>query len=166
MCQGIAGIGSPRRGSTADGRPQKAAVATHIFKNKNLLERALTRKAYAQEMQQRQNKAIEDHEAFSTLGDAILKAILIEKLIENVVQDPGEITSRKRELENEDNLARIFRDLRIGNDIRLGIGEEKQGANKQLSVKAEILEAIIGAIFMDTNYEDTKCIVGPWFAFS
>lgn len=135
----------------------------YSFKDEHLLERALTRKAYALEQKQ-QNKDCEDQEIFRTLGDAVLKTVLVDLLITmNGCITRGEITTRKKELEREEGLARISRELGIGSFIRLGRGEEKQRANDEPKVLAETFEALIGAIYLDAGYNRSKEIITGWF---
>ncbi|MCZ7385280.1 MAG: hypothetical protein O8C63_11105 [Candidatus Methanoperedens sp.] len=134
----------------------------YTFSNKSLLERALTRKAYANELKQ-QNQECEDQEIYRTLGDAVLKTILVDRLIESGYKTREDITNRKMELESEEGLAKISRTLGIGSSIRLGIGEKKQKANEKQYVLAETLEAIIGAIFLDGGYDASKKTIIKWF---
>lgn len=132
------------------------------FKNKDLLNRALTRKAYANELKQKSQESI-DQEIFRTLGDAVLKAILIDLLIESGCNSRDEITSRKKKLEREEGLAEISRELGIGPYIKLGIGEKKQKADEEPYVLAETFEALIAAIYMDGGFEVTRNIIQRLF---
>ncbi|VVB96812.1 Ribonuclease 3 [uncultured archaeon] len=134
----------------------------YTFSNKSLLERALTRKAYALEQKQ-QNIECEDQEIFRTLGDAVLKTVLIDILIKSGVKSRGEITSRKKSLEREEGLAEISKRLGIGSYLKLGKGEEKQKADEEPYVLAETFEAIIGAIYLDGGYDAARETVIKWF---
>ncbi len=136
----------------------------YTFSNKKLLNRALTRKAYANEQKQL-NKDIEDQEIFRTLGDAVLKTVLVDLLIASGCKTREEITNRKMELESEEGLAKISRELGIAPFIKMGIGEKKQKANEKQSVLAETLEAVIGAIYLDRGYNASKDIIKKWFKF-
>ena len=127
----------------------------YVFTNKSLLDRALTRKAYALEQRQ-QNKESEDQEIFRTLGDAVLKAVLIDLLIENGCSTRDEITSRKKNYEREEGLAEVSKRLGIGSALKLGKGEEKQKAQEEPYVLAETFEAVIGAVYLDGGFEATK----------
>jgi ribonuclease-3 len=127
----------------------------YTFSDKNLLNRALTRKAYANEHKQ-QNKDCEDQEIFRTLGDAVLKTALVDRLIASGCKTREEITNRKMELESEEGLAKISRELGIGDSIKLGLGEIRQKANEKQYVLAETLEALIGAIYLDGGYDASK----------
>jgi ribonuclease-3 len=127
----------------------------YSFSDKNLLNRSLTRKAYALEQKQR-NHDCEDQEVFRTLGDAVLKAVLVDLLIKSGCKTRDEITSKKIRLEREETLAKISQDLGIGPFIKLGVGEEKQKANEEPKVLAETLEALIGASYLDGGYSASK----------
>ncbi|MCK4810510.1 MAG: dsRNA-specific ribonuclease [Candidatus Omnitrophica bacterium] len=134
----------------------------YVFSDKSLLERALTRKAYALEQKQR-DQDYEDQEIYRTLGDAVLKLALVDLLIKAGCQTRDEITRKKMALEREEGLAKIARNLLIGSFIKLGIGEEKQQADQEPKVLAETLEALIGAIYFDAGYETSKRVVTEWF---
>jgi ribonuclease-3 len=125
------------------------------FKNKSLLDRALTRKAYALEQHQ-QKKECEDQEIYRTLGDAVLKAVLIDLLIKSGYSTRGDITSRKKSLEREEGLAEISKRLGVGSVLKLGKGEEKQKAQEEPYVLAETFEAIIGAVYLDGGFDASK----------
>jgi ribonuclease III len=132
------------------------------FSETSLLARALTRKAYANEKRQR-NISCEDQEVYCTLGDAVLKTVLIDLLIKSGASTPDIVTQRKKELEREENLASIGRKIGIGSSIRLGKGESRQNAGEQPYVLAETMEAIIGAIFLDGGYSSAESCIREWF---
>jgi ribonuclease-3 len=134
----------------------------YTFSNKNLLNRALTRKAYANEHKQ-QDKDCDDQEIFRTLGDAVLKTALVDRLITSGCKTREEITNRKMELESEEGLAKISRELGIGDSIKLGAGEIRQKANEKQYVLSETLEALIGAIYLDGGYDIARKTINNWF---
>ncbi len=127
----------------------------YTFNNTYFLNRALTRKAFALEQRQ-QNIECDDQEIYRTLGDAVLKTVLIDLLIKSGVNSRGEITSRKKTLEREEHLAAIGKKLGIGSFILLGKGEEKQKADEEPYVLAETFEAVVGAIYLDGGFEACK----------
>ena len=132
------------------------------FRDKGLLNRALTRKAYANEQKQK-NKDCEDQEIFRTLGDAVLKTVLVDLLIKNGCKTREDITNMKKHLEREEGLAKISTELGIGDSIILGIGERKQKANEEPYVLAETLEAVIGAIYLDGGFDVSKKVITRLF---
>jgi len=134
------------------------------FKNKSLLDRALTRKAYALEKHQ-QNIECEDQEIYRTLGDAVLKAVLIDLLIKSGCSTRGDITTRKKSLEREEGLAQISKSIGVGSCLKLGKGEEKQKAQEEPYVLAETFEAIIGAVYLDGGFDASKRTIEKLFDF-
>ena len=134
------------------------------FNDQGLLERALTRKAYALE-QKEQEQELEDQEIFRTLGDAILKAVLVDLLIQEGCKTRDEITKKKIELEREETLAKISRKLGIGPFIKLGVGEEKHNLDDEPKVLAETLEAVIGAIYLDGGFVTSMNVIKKWKGF-
>jgi ribonuclease III len=133
----------------------------YIFLDRGLLIQALTRKAAAHEQRQK-GKICEDQEVFRTLGDAVLKAILTELLIQQGYTTRGDITQKKAKLENEESLSAMLRTMEITPIV--GIGERSVGVHKQSLALAETFEAIIAAIYKDGGYEIVKKLVVKWFS--
>lgn len=132
----------------------------YSFKDKNLLIRALTRKDAIEK-----NQIPHDfghQEIFSTLGDAILKAVLVHQLIEAGCDTAKKITDDKKEIENRDVLATISKELMIDDSMLMSNGEEKQRANEMPTPLAETLEAVIGAIYLDSDYETSMEVIKKW----
>ncbi len=132
------------------------------FRKQQYLQRALTRKAYANEQRQR-GRLCPDQEVCSTLGDSVIRLVLVTLLTRSGCATPDEITRKKRDLEREEILAAIGARLGIADAITLGIGEEKQGARNEPYVVAETLEAIAGAIFLDGGYTSAEATITDWF---
>lgn len=135
-------------------------VLGYCFKDPNLLIRALTRKAYALEQKQI-GLACDDQKIFATLGDAILKAVLIELLIRHGYENPGDITIKKSELEERSNLGSLPLALAISPFMRVGCGE--QGVQNQPDHVGETFEAVIAAIYQDGGHGIVKQLVFGWF---
>lgn len=137
----------------------------HSFTNKALLGRALTRKTYASEKKQNllSSEDCEDQEVFRTLGDAVLKLILMDKFYELGYETREKMTNKNSDLGRKETLAKISDEIGVGSHILLGTGEIRQQADKQPKVLAETLEAITAAIFLDVGYEKSKEIIFKWF---
>ncbi|MEN6443282.1 MAG: ribonuclease III domain-containing protein [Methanoregula sp.] len=135
----------------------------HFFEREHLI-RALTHRAYANEQIQ-QNTVCMDQEADSTLGDAVLKTGLILFLMEKGFQTKGEITRTKEQLEDNVSLAKVGRRLKIKKFIRLGRGEKDLWRTGEETILADTVEALIGAIFLDSDagFGVVKQIIGEWF---
>ena len=135
----------------------------HFFEKQHLI-RALTHPAYANELLQ-QNKRCMDQMAYSTLGDAVLKTGLILFLMEKGLQSKGQITQEKEQLEDNPTLAKIARRLRIRKFIRLGRGEKGLWRDGEETILADTMEALIGAIFLDSDggLGVVKQCIESWF---
>jgi ribonuclease III len=131
----------------------------YTFKNKSILIRALTRKAFASEQKQK-GRNCEDQEVYRILGDAVLKAILVEMLIEEGCETRETITNKKIDLEKRENLGTMLREMEIAPFIRFGAGEQKQRIFTQSSVLGETFEALVAAVHVDGGrYEATRRFV-------
>ena len=121
----------------------------HFFERQHL-NRALTHPACANELLQ-QDKICLDQEAYSTLGDAVLKTVFILFLMEKGLQTKGAITQNKEQLEDNISLAKVGRRLKIRPFIRLGRGEKELWKNGEETILSDTVEALIGAIFLDSD---------------
>jgi len=135
----------------------------HTFNDKGLLVRALTTEAYANEALQH-GRPCEDQDVLCTLGDAVLKAVLVDHLMVLGYDSSGDITAKKIALEREATLAAIARKLRVGAHMRLGKGQIKHHHQKHPNLLAETLEAIVAAIYLDVGFRSTRPIIIKWFA--
>ena len=117
------------------------------FRNKPLLNQALTHKSYANE---KDMELSSDNERLEFLGDSVLGLIISHMLYnEYPGADEGVLTRYKSQLVSGETLARIAKELGIGEYILLGRGEEVSGGRKHVSNLMCSLEAIIGAIYLD-----------------
>ncbi len=112
----------------------------YAFGQEELAEVALTHRS-----------AGEPHnERLEFLGDALLGAIVATELYYRFpAADEGQLTRMRASLVNKDSLATLAREIGIGHYIRLGEGERKSGGWHRDSILANVLEAIIGAIYLD-----------------
>jgi ribonuclease-3 len=122
----------------------------YTFKDKQLLLTALTHKTYAFEAQ----TPVEYNERLEFLGDSILNFIITETLYQsNQYFSEGELTRRRSLSVNNNILAAIAEQLNLGSYLLLGKGEVKQEGAKNRTNLANALEALIGAIYLDSNLE-------------
>jgi len=125
----------------------------YTFKNKELLKRALTHKTYAFEA----NTPLEYNERLELLGDSILSFIVAEQLYKsNKYFSEGELTRRRAIIVNNNFLAEKAKELNIGNYLLLGKGEKKQNGDKNPTNLANALEALIGAIYLDSDIDNVR----------
>jgi len=148
----------------ADDRAEiEQILGYHFFEPQHLI-RALTHPACAHELLQ-QNKRCMDQEAYSTLGDAVLKTGLILYLMEKGLETKGEITVNKEPVEKNETLAKVGKRLKIKRFIRLGRGEKELMRHGEETILADTVEALIGAIFLDSDagFGIVKQCIGLWF---
>jgi len=135
----------------------------HFFESQHLI-RALTHPAYANEIIQK-NRICLTQEAYSTLGDAVLKTCIILFLMEKGLNEKGAITMTKELIEDNQSLAKIGRRLKIKKFIQLGRGEKTLWESGEERILADTVEALIGAIFLDsdTSFGVVRQCIGKWF---
>ena len=121
----------------------------YSFRNRQLLSVALTHSSYAHE---KRTPDVKDNERLEFLGDALLGAAIAEILYYRYpdVQE-GMLSLFRQQLVCEATLSRIARSLGLGEGLRLGNGEERQGGREKRSILADATEAVIAAIYLDTT---------------
>ncbi len=122
----------------------------YTFKDKTLLEEALTHSSYSNELSQKH--IIKNcNERLEFLGDSVLSIIVSEYLYEKYQSEPeGKLTNRRRELVCEKALARYANEIELGKYLMLGKGEDKTGGRTNKSILADAFEAILAAIYLDS----------------
>jgi ribonuclease III len=104
------------------------------------------------------------NERLEFLGDSLVNLIVAESLFSHWPKaDEGALTRARANLVRESSLATIARQLDVGDNIVLGMGESKTGGHRRDSILADTLEAIIAAIFLDSHFENCRSVVLPWF---
>ncbi|CAB4661245.1 unannotated protein [freshwater metagenome] len=120
-----------------------------------LLELALTHRSFAYE-----SGLSETNERLEFLGDSVLGLIVTEELYRRYPDlDESRLSPLRSGVVNMRALADIARTLNLGEFIRLGKGEEVTGGRDKNSLLADALEALIGAIYLETGIEKTTAIV-------
>lgn len=133
---------------------------SYRFQDSSLLRAALTHKSFANESKQN----LPNNEKLEFLGDAVLDLVLGHLLMELFPQDQeGSLSKKRASLVNEENLARLAVSLDIPKYLHLGKGEVQQGGALKPRLLASSFEAIIGAIFCDSNYDTTREVVRHLF---
>lgn len=124
------------------------------FKNKALLQTALTHSSYANE---RHALGQESYERLEFLGDSILGLTTAEFLYGYEPKLPeGKMTRLRAELVCEASLHKTAQKLGLGEYMRLGRGEEHTGGRERPSILADMVEAIIAAIYLDSGMEQSR----------
>lgn len=130
----------------------------YSFKNRDLLRTALTHSSYANE---RHDPACQSYERLEFLGDSILGLMAAEFLYAHEPRLPeGRMTRLRAELVCEASLHKVALRLELGKYMRLGRGEEHTGGRQRPSILADMVEAIIAAMYLDSGMEQCRRFVG------
>jgi ribonuclease-3 len=133
----------------------------YVFRDKSLLEEALTHKSYYHENRE---TALSHNERLEFLGDAVIGLIIVEYLFLLEKHYPESVLAKvKSYLVSEMVLAEIAASLSLGTYLLLGKGEESTGGRDKKSILANALESLIGAVYLDSDYERAKAIVLDFF---
>jgi ribonuclease III len=124
------------------------------FNDKQLLKIALTHRSSQEQNNERQE----------FLGDSIVNLIIAEALYHQFPRaQEGELSRWRATLINRDTLADIAREFEVGRYLNLGPGELKSGGGERKSILSCAMEAIIGAIYLDSGFEQVKECVMSWY---
>ncbi len=130
------------------------------FRDKSLFERALTHKSHAYESGAHGGETTRDNEQLEFLGDAVLGLVVSEVLVAQFPLLPeGRLSKAMARLVNADHLCHVARELRLGDYMLLGRGEELNGGRTKRGLLANSVEALIAAVYLDGGYEEAKRFV-------
>jgi ribonuclease-3 len=124
------------------------------FQNHSLLNNALTHRSHSSA----------HNERLEFLGDSILNFIVAELLYLRFPKAPeGDLSRLRAALVRGEVLAEVAKTFALGEHLNLGEGELKSGGFRRASILADALEAVIGAIYLDSGIESCKVCVHAWF---
>lgn len=120
----------------------------YTFQDNSLLELALTHRSFGGH----------NNERLEFLGDSILNCIMAIELVARYEKAAeGQLTRMRAQLVCEDMLSVVAKELNLGKFVILGAGEQRSGGHQRASILADSLEAIIGAIYLDSG-SDFACV--------
>lgn len=123
----------------------------YTFRDITYLENALTHSSYSNE-QKTKGIILPSNERLEFLGDAVLQIVISEYLYNNFAKyGEGALTKMRQSLVCENNLAKIAAEIKIGDYINLGRGEEATDCRQRPKVLADALEALIAAVYLDSS---------------
>lgn len=129
-------------------------IIGYHFKRPGLLQIAMTHRSYA----------VENNERIEFLGDSILNFIIGEYLFQKFpLLDEGELSRLRASLVRGETLALMANEMQISQYILLGSGEIKTHGAERRSTLANVMEAIIGAIYLDAGMEKCREVVLKWY---
>ncbi|MBD5395401.1 MAG: ribonuclease III [Lachnospiraceae bacterium] len=127
------------------------------FKNEELLREALTHSSFANEQKIRKCR---NYERLEFLGDAVLELASSKFFFLNHPDMlEGEMTKLRSSTVCEQALAFCAKDLSLGEYIHLGKGEEATGGRDRDSIISDVMEALIGAIYLDSGFEEAESFI-------
>ena len=126
----------------------------YYFNDRNLLKNALLHKSLGNERKEYKNQ---NNERLELLGDAVLDLIVAEYLYKNYKSaSEGTIAKLKAMIVSEPILAKISRQIGVGKFLMLSRGEIVSGGRNRESILADSFEAILGAVYIDSNLEEAR----------
>lgn len=126
------------------------------FRNPLLLAEALTHPSLGHETQRHHF----DNQRLEFLGDAVLQLIFTEWLFDHFPKfSEGQLTKMRSRLVSRDGLKMHAERLGLGQHLMMGRGEEASGGRERISALADAYEALIGAIYLDSDYVTVRRIV-------
>ena len=119
----------------------------YTFRDRALLEKALTHSSYANE---NRGRGLESNERLEFLGDSVLGMVTADYLYRTHPDLPeGDLTRTRAALVCEGSLVVVAKALELGSYLKLGKGEDACGGRERPSIQADAVEAVIAAIYLD-----------------
>jgi len=133
------------------------SILAYTFNDRVLLERAITHRSWAHEQVAPGDEQLArklHNESLEFLGDSVLGLVVANYLCNSYTGGTeGELSRMKHRLVSAPTLAKASLDLKLGDFLRFGRGEEKSGGRQKNALLADVFEAITGAIFIDGGLE-------------
>ena len=122
----------------------KILIHDYEFKNKALLDLAFTHSSFSKI----------NNERLEFLGDSVLNLVITKYLFENYPElDEGKMSRVRSNLVNQETLSSLSKNLELQKNIKLSAGEEKTNGREKKSILSNTFEALIGAIYLDSNLD-------------
>ena len=105
-----------------------------------------------------------NNERLEFLGDSILSLVISDFLYQKFADSrEGDLSRMRSQLVRAESLSEVARSLDLGPELLLGQGEMKSGGNRRDSILGDTVEALIGAIYIDSSLEESRRCVLNWF---
>ena len=126
----------------------------HVFKDRDLLNEALTHASFGTRGSGRDNQRLE------FLGDRVLGLVMAEALLE---RDPaaveGVLAPRLNAMVRKETCAEIAAEIQMGEVMRLGRSEMLSGGRRKTAILGDAMEAVIAAVYLDRGYEASRDVI-------
>ena len=121
------------------------------FSKPGLLTQALTHRSHGQP----------NNERLEFLGDSVLNCAIATVLFDRFPEvDEGDLSRLRAYLVKQQALHKVAQRLALGDNLVLGAGESRSGGTRRPSILADALEALIGAVYLDSGFEAAKDLIG------
>ena len=128
----------------------------HVFQNRQLLTQALTHKSRIYE-KSAEGVPAADNEQLEFLGDSILGFVVSECLVRRFAAYPeGRLSKLKAHLVSAARLHQVAQELKLGEYLLLGKGEELSGGREKKALLSDAVEALIAAVYLDSGLEQAR----------
>ena len=130
------------------------AALDYRFRNRELLAQALTHRSHG----------ANHNERLEFLGDAVLNFVVASLLFDRFPRtDEGDLSRMRASLVRQATLADIATRLSLSEQLKLGEGELKSGGFRRPSILADALEAIFGAVYMDSGFDPARRVIAALY---
>ena len=128
------------------------------FSDIKLLNKALTHRSYANE----NSETLKHNERLEFLGDSVLDILVSDYLVHEYSEfAEGTLSKIRAAVVNETCLAKLAKNIKLGNYLLLGRGEDLSGGREKASILADTFEALAGAVFCDGRFDAASNIFLP-----
>lgn len=128
------------------------------IRDARLIGRALTHRSYINE----HPEALEDNERLEFLGDAVLDFVVGAWLYNHFPEmSEGEMTRLRAALVSTDRLGEFGAQIKIGQALRMGNGEEESGGRRRLAMLCNAFEALVGAVYLEAGITAVQDFLDP-----
>jgi ribonuclease III len=137
----------------------------HEFRDRGVLELALTHSSYAREAESQhaakgEEINVGDNEQLEFLGDSVLGLVTSHELYQRFPKfQEGQLSKLRAYLVSEKHLIVAAKRLKIGRFLRLGRGEEMSGGRDKTALQVDALEALLGAMYLDAGIEKPRALI-------
>lgn len=105
-----------------------------------------------------------NNERLEFLGDALLGFVVTDFLYSEFPQvREGDLSRMRSHIVRAESLAQVAKDLQLGQDLLLGQGEMKSGGQRRDSILGDTVEALIGAVYLDSDLDEARNCILRWF---
>lgn len=133
------------------------AALGYTYRDEKLVTTALSHTSYANEHFQ---NSLYSYERLEFLGDSILGFVTANYLYTTFPEKhEGELTRIRAELVCEQTLAKVAREIHLGDYLLLGHGEKQSGGSDRASILCDVMESLIAAAYLDSGFEAAKGII-------